>query len=82
MCDSCKKQRTCWDKNYCEKYERNREQTNEEWFCGLSTEQKAEVFLKFQNRGINARSEVSLVQLPTKYDVVNWLKQPHTDKEQ
>ena len=41
MCDSCKKQRTCWDKNYCEKYERNREQTNEEWFCGLSTEEKA-----------------------------------------
>ena len=74
MCDSCKRQRTCWDKNYCEKYERNREQTNEEWFCSLSTEEKAKFIAKIDIKTKDA-------------DVLNayarhwfkWLKEKHNE---
>jgi len=50
------------------------EQTNEEWFCGLSTEEKAEWIF-------NDRVEQSdwwyEQQGHTKAEVIEWLKQPH-----
>ena len=56
--------------------------TNEEWFCGLSTEEKAKVF---------ANATYSTAETPLtilcggkeaerkKWEL--WLKQPHTNKE-
>lgn len=39
-----------------------------------SPEALAEVLLEFQHKGFMARSEVSIVQLPTKQDIIDWLK--------
>ena len=54
------------------------EQTNEEWFCNLSTEEKAEWIF-------NDRVEQSdwwyEQQGHTKAEVIEWLKQPHNAKE-
>ena len=47
------------------------EQTNEEWFCGLSTEEKARLLVSNK-----------LFFRMLDYDgFVEWLKQPHTTKE-
>ena len=50
--------------------------TNEEWFCGLSTEEKAEWIF-------NDRVEQSdwwyEQQGHTKAEVIEWLKQPHKE---
>ena len=71
MCDSCKKINKCWGKNYCEKYERKTEQTNDEWRKTCSTEEFAE-FLNFIAFDWNRVD---------KQWVLEWLKQPHTSKE-
>ena len=55
-------------------------QTNEEWFCGLSTEEKA-TFLAIQIRlGVEFyRTNDERYQNHDWW--VEWLKQPHTPKE-
>ena len=56
--------------------------TNEEWFCGLSTEEKAQNLASWFRKTI-----WSMQQNKDVYDLSNdkfwqeWLKQPHTDKE-
>jgi len=62
----------------CSAY-KTQEQTNEEWFCGLSTEDKAEVIAE-------KIKHAQLQYVPTYGTFTNsdwweeWLKQPHTFK--
>lgn len=44
-----------------------------------SPEALAELLLKFQHNGFMARSEISIVTLPTKQDIIEWLKQKGTE---
>lgn len=52
-----------------------KEQTNEEWFCGLSTETKARmmhlVYIAGYTDGFHGAETIPL------RDVTEWLKQPH-----
>jgi len=53
--------------------------TNEEWFCGLSTEEKAEFFVKIE---LSAMHPVKRGSIDTKKfieDVTEWLKQQHKE---
>lgn len=47
-----------------------KEQTNEEWFTNLSTEEKAETLLRFYYQD---------VCMNTKQSVINWLKEVHKE---
>ena len=97
ICDSCELRRICLDKNKfypvvkCGNYENINdtitkvEQTNEEWFCSLSTEEKAD----FMSRVLGC----SNCPIPKDgrscmgtysgcwHEITKWLKQPHTEKE-
>ena len=53
-------------KTETQKGNRNTQMTNEEWFCGLSTEEKAEWIIYKGN-------------LSTKWGWVEWLKQEHKE---
>jgi hypothetical protein len=53
-----------WDK-----YGKIEPNTNEEWFCGLSTREKAETISRLSYYHGNI------------YEIEMWLKQPHTEKE-
>lgn len=53
-------------KTETQKENRNTPMTNEEWFCGLSTEEKAEWIIYKGN-------------LSTKWGWVEWLKQEHKE---
>lgn len=53
-------------KSETKKENRNTPMTNEEWFCGLSTEEKAEWIIYKGN-------------LATKWGWVEWLKQEHKE---
>ena len=55
-------------------------QTNEEWFAGLSTEEKAEVLYKFYCDGRN--DELQVYVSINAYSFKEWLKQPHTERDQ
>lgn len=60
------------------------EQTNEEWFCQLSTEEKAEELLAWWFDGANTYSQFGLFKWEideAKEKIMKWLKQPHTPKE-
>lgn len=50
------------------------EQTNEEWFCGLSTEEKARTI-------IQKTIELRMARKWSERHIIEWLKQPHTEKE-
>lgn len=78
---------TCKHANYCEivaggyssqvkscRDYRKGEMTNEEWFCGLSTEEKAEILV-----GIADMGEVPTVRKDNIKAIVGWLKQPHKE---
>ena len=54
------------------------EQTNEEWFCGLSTEEKAKVITDFIKR-IAKAEEIELNI--NKEAWIRWLKQPHKEEK-
>jgi len=53
-------------------------QTNEEWFCGLSTEEKAEVLYKFYCDGRNDELQVYVSINANSFK--EWLKQPHREE--
>ena len=65
--------------------------TNEQWFCGLSTEEKAKVLYNFFMARtfchICPENNVCDIGYKCKYgngeveDFIKWLKQPHTDRE-
>ena len=54
-------------------------QTNEEYIHSLNTEQLAEILLAIYQDGIDDCKQEWWKD--TKEDFVEWLKQPHTDKE-
>ena len=64
-----------WDK------ERKANMTNEEWFCGLSTEEKAEFFVKIELSAMHPVKRGAVDMEKFIEEVVDWLKQPHTEKE-
>ena len=55
----------------CEGFGQISEQTNEEWFNGLATEEKAKRII---NIAVNSDCDYRTI--------VEWLKQPHRNKEQ
>ena len=75
------------------KEKREREQTNEEWFASLTTEEKAKYIAKsmFFYDSQFGLTMVEALRKSVEYedglnetiehDVVEWLKQPHTSKE-
>ncbi len=83
-CDVCYVPRSvgCVDRcdNFCQRKTQNGEQTNEEWFCQLSTAEKAEwldgLIAYCFGVGHITESEQEKYQNIVA-DVVEWLKQPH-----
>ena len=86
-CDKCRWQNNC--QNDCVGFEPIVEQTNEEWFCGLSTEEKAEFLIKAIKMckacasGIGA-DEVKHCPIGEcgchfKDEVIKWLKEKRND---
>ena len=54
------------------------EQTNEEWFCGLSTEEKANFFHDIVIRAVQATWDGKKPDYPAYlYDWKKWLKEKH-----
>ena len=80
LCDDCKFSVDCVDYgwSWCKKFtpRPKREQTNEEWFCGLSTKEKAKVITDFIKR-IAKAEEIELNI--NKEAWIRWLKQPHKE---
>ena len=73
MCDSCKKINKCWGKNYCEKYERKTEQTNEEWLRNLSFNELARVLYCMIINGERIKPDLAYIK--------QWLKEIHGESE-
>ena len=55
------------------------EQTNEEWFCGLSTEEKAEFLVMIQMSVMHPVKRGAVDMEKFIEEVVEWLKQPHKE---
>jgi len=85
MCDGCKHAEQCPAKAEhggairCSAY-KPQEQTNEEWFCQLSTEEKAEFLVKIELSAMHPVKRGSVDMEKFIEEVVEWLKQPHTFK--
>jgi hypothetical protein len=81
ICEDCICRKYCGDDDIrkCDRYFRDggikKEQTNEEWFCSLQTEEKAK-FIADNDGTIQIGDEVDYQNTMTKW--VEWLKQPHT----
>ena len=66
-----------------------REQTNEEWFCGLSTEEKAKVIGQIANNAYQCCQDGKTNKCVNRqyctgycdYGWELWLKQPYNEKE-
>lgn len=60
------------------------EQTNEEWFCQLSTEEKAEVIFDIVDFCLNYETYHDKNKyrdlMGTTEDIERWLKQPHREE--
>ena len=64
----------------CMNFKEKKKQTNEEWFCGLSTEEKAE-WLSNRDEFIYDCGQRSLTpKIMDKDEWEEWLKQPHTNE--
>ena len=55
------------------------EQTNEEWFCGLSTEEKAEALARGSGGLIMPYDADKFTVAEVKRRWEKWLKQPHSE---
>ena len=62
------------------KEERERNMTNEEWFCSLSTEEKAH-FLSVECARAMCEQQLKITNRNTVDYWKMWLKQPHHEKE-
>ena len=54
-------------------------QTNEEWFCGISTEEKAEFLVMIQMSVMHPVKRGAVDMDMFIEDVADWLKQPHKE---
>lgn len=65
--------------------EKRKNQTNEKWFCNLSTEKKAEVIFDIVEFCLNYEAYPDKNKykdlMGTVEDIKTWLKQPHYEKE-
>ena len=90
-CESCEYAQYCGATEImrkCERHNKKVEQTNEEWFCSLPTEEKAKVLYNFFMARtfchICPENNVCDIGYKCKYgngeveDFIKWLKQPHT----
>ena len=79
LCADCVSKEQCngeWTM-HCASYKKE-PMTNEEWFCGLSTEEKAEFFHNIVIRAMQATWDGKKPDFPAYlYDWNMWLKQPH-----
>ena len=71
-CKTCKFYHICQGRlnetvSECARY-KSVEHTNEEWFCQLSTEEKAEIIAQLSSYGGNVEA------------ILEWLKQPHREE--
>ena len=58
------------------------EQTNEEWFCSLSTEEKAKEFVAIQLQECDSCEVITDKMIQSCFNRwKEWLKQPHHEKE-
>ena len=83
---TCMKQEFCIHEKYCQRhigqnfdscilFSRNsKPMTNEEWFCQLSTEEKAKFMCNIYEMGKNGKEYFMRLD-----KAVEWLKQPHHD---
>lgn len=80
ICRTCGRKYQCkdalryLDMQGCNQYE---ELTNEEWFCNLSTEEKARFFDKICYSAWGDKSRFS--DMADYTDWMEWLKQPHKE---
>ena len=73
----------CAGCEYAERCANSDVQTNEEWFCSLSTEEKAEWLTEFAIRFIPCELTVLSKKIKTsKNNTLEWLKQPHSEVEE
>ena len=80
-CESCEYTQYCGATEImrkCERHNKKVEQTNEEWFCTLSTEEKADKLTDFSFWLVpTIPTEDKREQIRKK--IVEWLKQPHRE---
>ena len=65
-------------------WKENRVQTNEEWFCGLSTEDKAEAITDMIEECVEWNYGIRMNEVRNKIQrdyVVRWLKEKHNGAE-
>ena len=80
MCDSCSKQKDCWNKKYCEKYKRNMEQTNEEWLRKARTEDIARFLVKELIGTHYLASVHGIKKQDQENNLIVWLRRKHDDE--
>ena len=81
-CESCEYAQYCGATEImrkCERHNKKVEQTNEEWFCGLSTEEKVKALLDLRERiRQKMRAELGSENKFHKGDYYReWLKEKH-----
>ena len=80
-CESCEYAQYCGATEFmrkCERHNKKVEQTNEEWFCGLPTEEKADMLSELVwwiHPSVQGGRKVEL----TKESFLRWLKEKHND---
>ena len=83
-CESCEYEQYCGATEImrkCERHNKKVEQTNEEWFCGLPTEEKVKALLDLRERiRQKMRAELGSENKFHKGDYYReWLKEKHND---
>ena len=84
MCESCEYAQYCGATEImrkCERHNKKVEQGNEEWFCGLPTEEKVKALLDLRERiRQKMRAELGSENKFHKGDYYReWLKEKHND---
>lgn len=82
-CDDCKFREDCVDYGWqeCKKFtpKPSEPMTNEEWFCTLSTEEKAKWLSRHNQFMYNCGEKHAMPKTMHEEDWEWWLKQPHTN---
>ena len=84
LCDECINRKTKCYVNYCEKFKKNKNKTNEDYMQSCNTEQLAEVINKIIEQcflcGVNENNSKKCI-FGSCSRVIEWLKQPHNREE-
>ena len=81
-CESCEYAQYCGATEImrkCERHNKKVKQTNEEWFCSLSTEEKAKFLVMIEMSAMHPVKRGSIDTKKFIEDVTEWLKQPHKE---